>query len=84
MTNDRPYQPSGMTTSVIGSHARPGWLDLAAAAAERGELGPSDIREFQNDAVDTAIRDQEDAASMSSSRARCVASASSPPSSIAT
>jgi len=56
-----PYTPTALTTSVVGSHAHPGWLDLAVAAAERGELGPRDIREFQDDAVDTAIRDQEDA-----------------------
>ncbi len=56
-----PYQPTPLTTSVVGSHTHPGWLDLAVAAAERGELGPKDIREFQDDAVDTAIRDQEDA-----------------------
>jgi 5-methyltetrahydropteroyltriglutamate--homocysteine methyltransferase len=56
-----PYQPTALTTSVVGSHAHPGWLELAVSAAERGELGPRDIREFQDDAVDTAIRDQEDA-----------------------
>lgn len=56
-----PYQPTPLTTSVVGSHAHPGWLDLAVAAAERGELGPRDITEFQDDAVDTALRDQEDA-----------------------
>ena len=50
-----------MTTSVVGSHARPGWLDLAVAAQGRGELGPNDIREVQDDAVDAALRDQEDA-----------------------
>jgi 5-methyltetrahydropteroyltriglutamate--homocysteine methyltransferase len=50
-----------MATSVIGSHAHPGWLDLAVAAAARGELGPADIREVQDDAVDAALRDQEDA-----------------------
>jgi 5-methyltetrahydropteroyltriglutamate--homocysteine methyltransferase len=57
----QPYQPTPLTTSVVGSHTHPGWLDLAVAATERGELGPRDIREFQDDAVDTAIRDQEDA-----------------------
>jgi len=57
----QPYQPTPLTTSVVGSHTHPGWLDLAVAAAERGELGPRDIREFGDDAVDTAIRDQEDA-----------------------
>ena len=57
----KPYQPTPLSTSVVGSHAHPGWLDLAVAAAERGELGPRDIEEFQDDAVDTALRDQEDA-----------------------
>ena len=56
-----PYRPSALTTSVVGSHAHPGWLDLAVAAAERGDLGPRDIREVQDDAVDMALRDQEDA-----------------------
>ncbi len=57
----QPYRPGPLTTSVVGSHAHPGWLDLAVAAAERGELGPRDIREVQDDAVDMALRDQEDA-----------------------
>jgi 5-methyltetrahydropteroyltriglutamate--homocysteine methyltransferase len=56
-----PYQPGALTTSVCGSHARPGWLELAVAAAERGELGPIDIREVQDDAVDMALRDQDEA-----------------------
>jgi 5-methyltetrahydropteroyltriglutamate--homocysteine methyltransferase len=56
-----PYRPLPLTTSVVGSHAHPGWLDLAIAAAERGELGAADIREVQDDAVDLALRDQEDA-----------------------
>ena len=56
-----PFRPQPLTTSVCGSHARPGWLELAVAAAERGELGPRDVREVQDDAVDTALRDQEDA-----------------------
>ena len=56
-----PYRPAPLTTSVVGSHARPGWLDLAVAAQGRGELGPNDIREIQDDAVDAALRDQEDA-----------------------
>ena len=58
---ERPFRPEPLTTSVIGSHAHPGWLDLAVAAAEHGELGPADIREVQDDAVDLALRDQEDA-----------------------
>jgi 5-methyltetrahydropteroyltriglutamate--homocysteine methyltransferase len=57
----QPYQPTPLTTSVVGSHAHPGWLELAVAAAEAGELGPRDIREFGDDAVDVALRDQEDA-----------------------
>ena len=56
-----PFQPGPLTTSVIGSHARPGWLEVAVAAAGRGELGPVDIREVADDAVDMALRDQEDA-----------------------
>jgi 5-methyltetrahydropteroyltriglutamate--homocysteine methyltransferase len=50
-----------LTTSVVGSHAQPSWLVSGMAAADRGELGPVDIRELQDDAVDTALRDQEDA-----------------------
>lgn len=61
MTSAPLFQPAPMATSVVGSHARPGWLDLAVAAAGRDELGPVDIREVQDDAVDAALRDQEDA-----------------------
>lgn len=50
-----------LTTSVIGSYAWPAWLHTALAAAQRGEYGAEDIRETQNDAVDLAIRDQEEA-----------------------
>lgn len=48
-------------TSVIGSYAKPGWLHLALAAHAQGSVGEEDIREAENDAVDAAIRDQEDA-----------------------
>jgi 5-methyltetrahydropteroyltriglutamate--homocysteine methyltransferase len=48
-------------TSVVGSHAHPAWLIAAMAAHGRGELGPADVRETLDDAVDTAIRDQEEA-----------------------
>lgn len=48
-------------TSVIGSYAWPGWLHLALKAANAGEIGDDDMNEAQNDAVDLAIRDQEDA-----------------------
>jgi len=54
-------RPEPLTTSVVGSHARPGWLDLAVAAAARGELGPADLDEVQRDAVDVALREQEEA-----------------------
>lgn len=50
-----------LLTSVIGSYAWPAWLHTALDAARRGEYGPDDLRETQDDAVDMAIRDQEDA-----------------------
>src|SRR5688500_15312310 len=50
-----------LPTSVIGSYAWPSWLHVGLAAAERGELGPADIKEMLDDAVDLALRDQEDA-----------------------
>jgi 5-methyltetrahydropteroyltriglutamate--homocysteine methyltransferase len=50
-----------LATSVVGSHARPGWLDSALAASARGELGPEDMAEVLDDAVDAALRDQEEA-----------------------
>ncbi len=50
-----------LTTSVIGSYAWPAWLHTALNAAQRGEYGPEDIRETQDDAVDLAVRDQEEA-----------------------
>ncbi len=55
--NNLPIIP----TSVIGSYSLPGWLHLALEASERGEFGADDMREVEDDAVDTAIRDQEDA-----------------------
>ena len=51
------HQP--LLTSVVGSHAHPGWFVAGIAAAERGELGPADLAEMLDDAVDLAIRDQE-------------------------
>lgn len=50
-----------LPTSVVGSHAPPGWLSAGLAAARRDELGPAEVREMFDDAVDTALRDQEDA-----------------------
>jgi 5-methyltetrahydropteroyltriglutamate--homocysteine methyltransferase len=52
-----PHEP--LLTSVVGSHAHPGWFVAGIAAAERGEFGPADLAEMLDDAVDLAIRDQE-------------------------
>jgi 5-methyltetrahydropteroyltriglutamate--homocysteine methyltransferase len=54
-------RPGGLLTSVVGSHARPSWLAFGLDAAERGEFGPIDLAEMLDDAVDLALRDQEDA-----------------------
>ena len=50
-----------LLTSVVGSHARPSWFVAGIAAAERGEFGPADLAEMLDDAVDLALRDQEEA-----------------------
>lgn len=50
-----------LQTSVVGSHAHPGWFVAGIAAAERGEFGPADLAEMLADAVDLAIHDQETA-----------------------
>jgi len=50
-----------LPTSVIGSWAWPAWLHVALDASARGDLGPDDVAESLDDAVDLAIRDQEDA-----------------------
>lgn len=49
-----------LPTSVVGSYAWPGWFCHGIAAAQRGEFGPVDLEEMLTDAVDTALRDQED------------------------
>jgi len=51
----------GLATSTVGSYARPSWLVAGLSAAERGEFGPFDLEEMLDDAVDLALRDQEDA-----------------------
>ena len=61
VTESAPRLGGNLTTSVVGSHAHPSWLVVGVAAAGRGELGPVDIGELQDDAVDTALRDQEEA-----------------------
>ena len=50
-----------LPTSVVGSYSWPGWLTSGLEVARRGEFGPADLREMLDDAVDTALRDQEDA-----------------------
>ncbi len=54
-------RPGGLLTGVVGSHARPSWFVAGLDAAERGEFGPVDLAEMLDDAVDVAIRDQEEA-----------------------
>jgi 5-methyltetrahydropteroyltriglutamate--homocysteine methyltransferase len=50
-----------LRTSVVGSYARPSWFVAGIAAAERGEFGSADLQEMLDDAVDLALRDQEEA-----------------------
>jgi 5-methyltetrahydropteroyltriglutamate--homocysteine methyltransferase len=50
-----------LPTSVIGSYAWPSWFEAAVGGIRRGEFGPADLRETLDDAVDIAVRDQEDA-----------------------
>ncbi len=50
-----------LQTSVIGSHAWPSWFITAVEAIKNGAFGPKDVEETLNDAVDVALRDQEDA-----------------------
>jgi 5-methyltetrahydropteroyltriglutamate--homocysteine methyltransferase len=51
----------GLRTSVVGSHARPSWFVAGIESAERGDFGPADLAEMLDDAVDLALRDQEEA-----------------------
>jgi 5-methyltetrahydropteroyltriglutamate--homocysteine methyltransferase len=48
-------------TSTVGSYAPPSWFETAVEAIERGEYGPTDIRETYADATRIALRDQEQA-----------------------
>ncbi|GAB5518527.1 MAG: methionine synthase [Rhodothermales bacterium] len=50
-----------LATSIIGSHSIPVWLITATEAIARGEYGPKDAREMFDDAVDLALREQEEA-----------------------
>ncbi len=48
-----------LPTTVIGSHAYPGWMWTALDEVEKGNYGRTDERELYDDAVNMAIRDQE-------------------------
>ena len=48
-----------LPTSVIGSHAYPGWMLAALEAIEAGKFGETDRQELFDDAVNIAIHDQE-------------------------
>ena len=48
-------------STVVGSHGKPGWWFASVKAHEADEFGPGDLEEMFDDAVDTAIRDMEQA-----------------------
>jgi 5-methyltetrahydropteroyltriglutamate--homocysteine methyltransferase len=48
-----------LPTTVVGSYAIPAWLWAAWEKIEAGGFGAMDVAETENDAVETAIRDQE-------------------------
>lgn len=50
-----------LPTTVIGSHAYPGWMWTALDEVEKGNYGITDQRELYDDAVNMAILDQEKA-----------------------
>ncbi len=50
-----------LQTTVIGSYAWPSWFITAVESIRAGEYGPKDVEETLDDAVDVAIRDQEEA-----------------------
>ncbi|MGI8826540.1 MAG: methionine synthase [Chloroflexota bacterium] len=50
-----------LPTSVIGSYSWPAWLSCGIEAASREQFGPADLQEMLDDAVDAALRDQEEA-----------------------
>jgi 5-methyltetrahydropteroyltriglutamate--homocysteine methyltransferase len=47
-----------LPTSVVGSHALPGWLTLGREAKAAGRLGATDLRELIEDATRIALLDQ--------------------------
>ncbi len=48
-----------LPTTVMGSHALPGWFIYALEGVEADRFGRIEMQELFDDAVDTAIRDQE-------------------------
>ena len=48
-----------LPTTVIGSHAMPGWLWTAVGEIDKGNYGETDVRETFDDAVNVAMLDQE-------------------------
>jgi 5-methyltetrahydropteroyltriglutamate--homocysteine methyltransferase len=50
------FMKQALRTTVIGSYPFPGWLEFSAQHLD--EFGPDDVRELQDDAVATAVRDQ--------------------------
>jgi 5-methyltetrahydropteroyltriglutamate--homocysteine methyltransferase len=53
--SDLPILP----TTVVGSHAKPGWWHTCKDLYDTGAWGTYDLEELLNDAVDIAILDQE-------------------------
>ena len=53
--SDSPLLP----TTVVGSHARPGWWHTCKELVDKGQWGQADLEELLDDAVDIAILDQE-------------------------
>ena len=47
-----------LPTTVVGSHAKPGWWHKCKDAFSKGEWGSEDLEELLSDAVDMAILDQ--------------------------
>jgi len=45
-----------LRTTVIGSYPFPGWLEFASQHMD--QFGPDDLKEVQEDAVVSAVRDQ--------------------------
>jgi 5-methyltetrahydropteroyltriglutamate--homocysteine methyltransferase len=50
-----------LPTTVVGSHAFPGWLCQAEEAIQQGRFAAKDIEELRRDAVLVAVHDQETA-----------------------